>query len=76
PGQQLDRALALAEAVARQAPLAVQATLASARLAREQGPDAAARDLMPRLARIFGSEDVQEGLRSFLERREARFQGK
>ncbi|WNG25526.1 crotonase/enoyl-CoA hydratase family protein [Cystobacter fuscus] len=76
PGQQLDRALALAEAVARQAPLAVQATLASARLAREQGPEAAAQDLMPRLRRIHASEDVQEGLRSFIERREARFQGK
>ena len=76
PGQQLERALALAEAVARQAPLAVQATLASARLARELGPDAAAQDLMPRLRRIHTSEDVQEGLRSFIERREARFQGK
>jgi enoyl-CoA hydratase len=76
PGQQLERALALAEAVARQAPLAVQATLASARLAREHGPEAAAHDLMPRLRKIHESEDVQEGLRSFIERREARFQGK
>lgn len=76
PGQQLERALALAEAVARQAPLAVRATLASARLARERGPDAAAQDLMPRLRQLQASEDVQEGLRSFIERREARFQGK
>ena len=76
PGLQLERALALAEAVARQAPLGVQATLASARLAREQGPEAAARDLMARLIRLQSSEDVQEGMRSFLERREGRFQGK
>ena len=76
PGQQLERALALAEAVARQAPLAVQATLASARLAREEGPEVAAKDLLPRLREINKTEDVQEGMRSFVERREARFQGK
>ncbi len=62
PGQQLARAVALAEAVARQAPLGVQATLASARLAREQGPEAAAKDLTPRLQEINRSEDVQEGM--------------
>ncbi|ATB36307.1 enoyl-CoA hydratase [Cystobacter fuscus] len=42
----------------------------------EQGPEATAQDLMPRLRRIHASEDIQEGLRSFIEWREARFQGK
>src|SRR4029079_13137946 len=40
-GQHVDRARALAQLIARQAPLGVQATLANARLAHDQG-DAAA----------------------------------
>jgi enoyl-CoA hydratase/carnithine racemase len=76
PGQQRERVLALAERVAKQAPLAVQATLASARQARDDGMDVAARGLMGHLRGLAGSDDVQEGVRSFLERREARFTGR
>lgn len=75
PGQQLDRAIALAELVAAQAPLGVQATLANARLARSEGPAAAAAHLEEILPGILASEDAAEGLASFLERREARFSG-
>lgn len=75
-GRHLERALALAETVAKQAPLGVQATLASARQAVNEGPEAAARALLPRLLELVGTEDAAEGVQSFLERREARFTGK
>jgi enoyl-CoA hydratase/carnithine racemase len=75
-GRELERAVALAEEIAAQAPLGVRATLASARLAREQGEAAAARRLLPDLQPILASEDAKEGLLSFLERRAARFRGR
>lgn len=75
PGEQLERAVAIAERIAAQAPLGVRATLASSRaaLADEQ---AAARQLLPALAPILASDDAREGLQSFLERRPARFTGR
>ncbi len=75
-GQQADRARRLAQIIAAQAPLAVQATLASARCGEADGPEAAAlhiRDLLPPL---MASEDAAEGLASFVERRSARFTGR
>ena len=48
PGMELARALEIAQTVAAQSPLGVQATLASARLARTQGEVAALRRLMSR----------------------------
>jgi enoyl-CoA hydratase len=75
PGQQLARALELAERIAAQAPLGVRATLASARLAIADEAAAAAR-LMPDLRPIMASDDAREGVQSFLERRAARFTGR
>ena len=75
-GQQFERGLALAEKIARQAPLAVYASLKSSRLSMEQGALAAIARLLPDLQPIMGSDDVKEGVQSFLERREARFQGR
>jgi enoyl-CoA hydratase/carnithine racemase len=75
PGAPLDRAIAIAETIARQAPLAVQATLRNARLALEQGHAAALGELMPALRALMASNDAREGLMSFLERREAKFTG-
>jgi enoyl-CoA hydratase len=71
-----DRALALAEKIAAQAPLGVRATLASARLGLSQGEAAAARALPAQLTPILKSEDANEGVQSFLERRAGRYTGK
>lgn len=76
PGALFDRTVTLAEEIAAQAPLGVRATLASARLAQEEGEAAAAARLLPDLQPILASEDAREGLASFLERRAARFQGR
>jgi enoyl-CoA hydratase len=75
-GQQFERALELAERVAKQAPLGVRAVLAAGWHAVLDGEDAAAKRLLPDLQPLMNSEDASEGLMSFLERREARFQGK
>jgi enoyl-CoA hydratase len=72
----LPRAIEIAEAIAAQAPLGVQATLRSARLAVAEGPAAAAGALLPELQKLMASEDAKEGLQSFLERRAARFTGR
>ena len=76
PGQQFNRAMEIAETIAAQAPLAVQATLHSARIARAQSDAAAAARLMPDLQPLFASEDVKEGMASFVERRAAKFVGR
>jgi enoyl-CoA hydratase/carnithine racemase len=72
-GEQYDRALAIAETVARQSPVGVQASLASARLAREQGERAAFARMMADMQVAVASDDAVEGLNAFLERREPRF---
>jgi enoyl-CoA hydratase/carnithine racemase len=76
PGAHVDRARAIAATIAKQAPLGVQATLANARIGLAQGDAAAAEHIASLLPRIFASEDAMEGMRSFLERREAKFTGK
>jgi len=72
----LPRALWLAERIAAQAPLGVQATLASARQAVREGEAAAALDLAPSVRSLMASEDAQEGLRAMLERRPGQFKGR
>jgi enoyl-CoA hydratase/carnithine racemase len=75
-GRQFDKALHIAQTVAKQAPLGVQATLASARLARTKGDEAAFARLIPDLIPLMKSEDVMEGLQAFIQRREANFKGR
>jgi len=75
-GQQLRRAEEIAQTVAAQAPLGVRATLASARLAFTEGEQAAIKRLLPDLGPLLHSEDIKEGIESFLQRRQAHFQGK
>ncbi len=76
PGQELERALAIAERIALQAPMGVQATLRNARTAGREGVDAAIAELRPSVTALLGSEDAREGMMSFIERRQARFTGK
>ncbi|TVP54827.1 MAG: enoyl-CoA hydratase, partial [Halomonadaceae bacterium] len=76
PGEQLERALALAEKVANAAPMGVQGSLASSRLARDHGHEAAKARVFAELKPVMESEDVKEGIQSFLERREAQFKGR
>jgi enoyl-CoA hydratase/carnithine racemase len=76
PGAQLDRALELAERIAAQAPLAVQATIANARRAVVHGVEAAAAELGPVQQRLFATEDAAEGVASFKEKRAAKFKGR
>lgn len=73
----VSRARDIARTIAdRAAPLGVRATLASAQLARTQGDAAAIAQLRPEVTRLFASEDAAEGLRSFVERRDAEFAGR
>jgi enoyl-CoA hydratase/carnithine racemase len=75
-GEQLARALALAEVVAQQAPLGIYATLASSRAALAEAESVAAARLLPDLQPLMASEDMQEGLRAFMERRPGKFRGR
>ncbi|MDJ0395846.1 crotonase/enoyl-CoA hydratase family protein [Rhodococcus sp. G-MC3] len=73
-------ALATARAIAatiaeRCAPLGVQTTLASAHRARLSGEQAAIEQLRPDIARLLRTADGVEGMRSFIERRDAVFTG-
>jgi enoyl-CoA hydratase/carnithine racemase len=74
-GEQYERGLALARRVAAQAPLAVQATLANARLAEREGQDAAAAQLQPELVRLIRTNDARIGMEAFMARTEATFVG-
>ena len=75
-GSELDEALAIANAIAAQAPLAVVATRLNALKALEQGPVVAMHEFIDTQQRLSRSEDAAEGVRSFVERRAARFQGR
>ena len=74
-GSQFERAQAIARAVAAQAPLGIQGTLANARVWRADAERAARAHLRELLPAVLGSEDAAEGLRSFIERRAGRFSG-
>lgn len=74
--QVLERAIAQAELIARQAPLGVQATLRLSRLARARGHVAGLEAMIPELPPIMASEDSKEAVRAFAERRTPVFVGR
>lgn len=76
PGEQFDRALALARTVAEAAPLGVQGCLAATRFSAAHDRAASVEQMMRGLVPVLRSEDAAEGVRSFLERRKARFTGR
>jgi enoyl-CoA hydratase len=75
-GRQKARALEIAGVIAEQAPLAVRASLASSRIAVDHGSHAAIREFNAQQARLMPTQDAAEGVRSFVERRKARFSGR
>jgi len=75
-GEQYARGLELARRVASQAPLAVQAALANARLAVRESDAAAEVALQPDLVRLAGSEDAAIGMQAFVSRTPAEFVGR
>ena len=74
-GQELTRAIEIAERIAQQAPLAVQATMENARIALTYGWQAAQAKIIATQQRLYNSEDAKEGVQSFVEKRTARFTG-
>ena len=76
PGEQFNKAMEIAEKIAKAAPLGVQGSLKSSKIAVSEGQEAAKERLFPELRPVMASEDVKEGIQSFLERREAVFKGK
>lgn len=75
PAQVLREALQIAEQVAAQAPLAVVATRRNVLKVLEEGPMAAMGEFEATQQRLANSEDAKEGVRSFVERRPAKFVG-
>ncbi|MEQ8275473.1 MAG: crotonase/enoyl-CoA hydratase family protein [Deltaproteobacteria bacterium] len=76
PDAVIERAELVAGRIAAQAPLAVQATLASARAGVQEGFEAEAARLLDRAKALMGTEDAAEGMMSFLERRAGKFVGR
>ncbi|CAB5718413.1 Carnitinyl-CoA dehydratase [Delftia tsuruhatensis] len=75
-GQELDEAFRIAERISAQAPQAVVATRLNVLKAIELGQAAAVADFIPVQQRLANSEDAAEGVRSFIEKRPARFTGR
>ena len=75
-GQQIARAMVIADLIARNAPIGIQVTKEAALKYIEAGEKAAI-DYVPKIKdRVFSSEDMKEGIQSFVERRSAVFRGK
>jgi enoyl-CoA hydratase/carnithine racemase len=75
-GRQVERAMEIAGVIAANAPLGIQVTKEAGRKFIEAGEQAAI-DVIPEIRqRVMGTADAAEGIRSFVERRAAVFQGR
>lgn len=76
PGKQIDRAMEIAQIIAKNAPIGIQATKEAA-LKYIEGGERLAIDYIPKIKdRVMNSEDMKEGIQSFIERRAAVFKGR
>jgi enoyl-CoA hydratase/carnithine racemase len=75
-GEEFQRALEIAERIAAQAPLAVQATMANARVSLGSGWQNAYAGIQSAQKILYNTEDAKEGVQSFVEKRTARFIGR
>jgi enoyl-CoA hydratase len=76
PGDQAERAIALAREMLQCSPIALVHTIANARLALDVDEPAAIAAIPAMSAAVQSTEDFAEGIASFLERRPARFIGR
>jgi enoyl-CoA hydratase len=75
-GKQVERAMEVAQLIARNAPLGIQVTKEAALTFIDAGERAAV-DAIARIRdRVMNSEDMKEGIQSFVERRAAVFKGR
>jgi enoyl-CoA hydratase len=76
PGRQIERAMEIAQLIAKNAPIGIQVTKEAA-LKYIEGGEKAAIDYIPIITdRVLNSEDAKEGIQSFVERRPAVFRGR
>lgn len=78
PGEQLNKAIEIAETICKQAPLGIRQILLTARMAAtaQNIPNGMAEHYLTTIKQLMLSEDGQEGFKSFIERRDAIFVGK
>jgi enoyl-CoA hydratase/carnithine racemase len=69
-------AMEIARGICKCAPLGLRATKKAGLVYLQQGERAAVEAIPSIEKAVFGTEDFKEGLQSFIERREARFEGR
>jgi len=72
PGEEIVRAMEFAQKIAAQAPLAVQATLASSRNSDTENEK---KQLFVRLNQLMSTKDVERGMQAFVSKQPAQFEG-